>query len=74
MQTQLEAQILLGSICMSPLLGRRQSTAAGEGVIGVTRFFRATQRQENETEMTENCLISRGRAGHAQAGKLATAK
>lgn len=80
MQTQLEAQILLASVCMSPLLGHRQSTAAGEGVTGVTgaagvtRFFSATQRGENKTEMTENCLMSRGRAGRTQAGKLATAK
>lgn len=65
---------------MSPLLGRRQSAAAGEGVTGaageggVTRFLSATQRQEKKTEMTENCLMSRGRAGRTQAGKLATAK
>lgn len=54
MQTQLEAQILLGSVCVSPPPGRRQSTAAGEEVTGVvgmtgaaggTRFFSATQRR-----------------------------
>lgn len=81
MQTQLEAQILLGSVCVSPPLGCRQSTAAGEevtggsgGAAGVTRFFSATQRQENKTEMTENFFTSQGKAGRTQAGKLATAK